>query len=114
MKKSILVFAAICTIVLTFTSMGKNKLTSVKGHINYYGNAPFEEPGFKTDSGEILAMSVAPEATFTLEDVLKLNGYYVQLDGTLEKNDLSTQPIGARQKIVIHAYQDVSMREAKK
>ncbi len=104
MKKIILVFAAICTIVLTFTSMGKNKLTSVTGHINFYGNIPFEEPAFKTEDGSIFAMDVAPEASFSLNDVLEKQGYRLQLDGTIEKATLKDQPLGVKEKFIIHAY----------
>jgi len=107
MKKTILAFAAICAIGLLFTSMGKNKLTSITGHINFYGNVPFEEPAFKSEDGTIFVMGVAPEASFSLKDVLSKQGHRLQLDGTIEKATLEDSPLGINDKFIIHAYKTI-------
>lgn len=88
-------------------SMAVNKTVSLKGHINYYGNAPFEEPAFKTDKGELYTMSVEEGAKFTLNDVLSMQGHYLQLSGIIEEPDIS-QALGAKGKIVISSYKEVS------
>ncbi len=111
MKKRIFALVTIFGFALLFTSMGTNRMASVKGHINYYGNAPFAVPGFKTDKGQVLAMETAPEADFTLKDLLDMQGHYLQLNGKLEKADLGSQPIGAKGKFIIYSYKDISVKE---
>ena len=104
MKKIFFVLATICAITLSCTSMSINRLTTLTGHINYYGNVPFEEPAFETEDGNLFAMAVAPEASFTLEDVLSKQGYRLQLDGMIENATLSDQPLGVKEKIIIYSY----------
>ncbi len=113
MKKSIIVLLALFGMSLTFMSMGTNKMVSVKGHINYYGNAPFAEPAFKTDKGEILAMEVAPEAKITFKEVLDMQGHYLQLNGKVEEAGISDKPMGAHAKFIIYSYKDISVKEKK-
>ncbi|MBQ7158953.1 MAG: hypothetical protein IJS09_05975 [Treponema sp.] len=114
MKKIIGAILTTFAIGALFTSMTKNKLVSVQGHIDYYGNAPFEQPAFKTDRGEVLAISVADEANFSLQELLEKQGYYLRLDGKIEKADLTTQPIGVKEKIIIYSYEDISLKGIKK
>ena len=108
MKKLFFITLSLLLCGALFTGMTRNKLVSVKGYIEYYGNVPFAEPGFKADDNSIYALSVAPEATFTLQDILNMQGHYLQLDGTIEKADLAVKPANAQGTIIIHAYKDIS------
>ncbi len=110
MKKSVIVFLAFMGMSFTFMSMARNKMVSVKGHINYYGNAPFATAAFKTDDGKILAMEVAPDAKITLKEVLDAQGHYLELNGEMEEAGLSDKPTGAQGKIIIYSYKDISVK----
>ena len=110
-RAALLALLAATALYLPAAAMAKNRLVAVSGHINYYGNAPFAVPAFAADDGTLYALAVAPEADFALDDVLALQGRYVQLDGVIEKPTLATAPAGASGVLVVHAYKDISVRK---
>jgi hypothetical protein len=110
MKKSVIALLAFIGISFTFMSMARNKMVSVKGHINYYGNAPFATAAFKTDDGKILAMEVAPDAKIPLKEVLDAQGHYLELTGEMEEAGLTDKPTGAQGKFIIYSYKKISVK----
>ena len=107
MKKSTFAIAVLSIISagLLFTSMASNKLTSVKGQINYYGNAPVETPAFKTDDGKIYLMEIDKASKLTLDEVLAHQGQHLELTGEIEPEESElTFPISQDGTIVISSY----------
>ena len=84
---SILSIIAVFTTCLLFMSMAKNNLDSVKGYINYYGNAPFVTPAFKTDEGKVYLMEVDKSSNLTMDQILSHQGEHLELTGEIEAEE---------------------------
>lgn len=88
-----------------FTSMAANKTVSIKGHINYYGNAPVTTPAFKTDDGKVYLMEIDKSAKVTLDEILSQQGKHLELTGEIElaESEMSF-PISQDGTIIIYKY----------
>lgn len=68
-------------------SFSKNDETSeIEGFIKWYGNSPVGFPGIVCDDGRIFSLKVADGADFVLEDVTKLQGNKIHLEGKIDEN----------------------------
>ena len=101
MKKFVVALFSILTACFLFTSMAKNNLVSVKGHINYYGNAPFAIPAFKTDEGKVYLMEVDKSSKLMIEEILSHQGEHLELTGEIENIDFVQVPVVAADGILI-------------
>ncbi|MBQ9205306.1 MAG: hypothetical protein IJ158_01170 [Treponema sp.] len=91
-----------------FTSMSSNKTVSERGHINYYGNAPVETPAFVTDSGKIYLMEIEAGSKCTIEEILALQGNYLELTGTIEPEESKIAfPISQDGTFIISSYKKI-------
>lgn len=107
MKKSTFALAILSIISagFLFTSMAANKLTSVKGQINYYGNAPVETPAFKTDDGKVYLMEIDKSSRLMLEELLSHQGSHLELTGEIELEESKLAfPISQDGTIIISSY----------
>ena len=60
---------------------------SVTGHINFYGNAPFEYPGIKTADGYLYAVQTEKDSGVSIEKIKETQGKLVELTGHVEKKE---------------------------
>ena len=107
MKKQTLLLSifSILAAGILLTSMSSNKTVSERGHINYYGNAPVETPAFVTDEGKIYLMEIEAGSKITIEEVLALQGNYLELTGLVEPEESKIAfPISQDGTIVISSY----------
>ena len=110
MKKSGFAVSVLSILVacFLFMSMAKNNLVSVKGYINYYGNAPFVTPAFKTDEGKVYLMEVDKSSKLTLDEILSHQGEHLELTGELEDIDfVQAFPISQDGMIIISSFRQV-------
>lgn len=84
MKKSVVAFVMLFLSFNAFACFKK----SVKGYINYYGNAPFEIPGLVADDGKLYAITVDPKAKISMEDITSLQGNHIQFTGKIDKKSI--------------------------
>ena len=112
MKKSLFMLSVLSVFAMgfLFTSGAKNKMVSVKGYINYYGNEPFATPAFKTDDGQIFSMSIEEGAKFALDEILALQGNYLELTGIIEENE-EPSLIPTNGTITIHSYKQAKQKK---
>lgn len=113
MKKAFSSFAAVfalCICGFLFTGMAKNRLTTVTGYINYYGNAPFAQPVLITDEGDRYAMAVAEDAGFTLKYVTALQGKTLKLEGIIKESAQDELLAGEKKTILIYAYSEAEKK----
>lgn len=59
---------------------------TIVGHVKYYGNVPFEFPGFETVDGYIYTIKIEENADFSLKDITAAQGYLLELTGEIDKN----------------------------
>ena len=92
MKSLKKIFIAICaffvcgTVIFAYGGNAEESQTTVTGYIKYYGNVPFEFPGFETVDGAVYTLRVAEDAKFTLKDVVQAQGYLIELTGTVDSS----------------------------
>lgn len=89
MKKSLLkaIFALVFSLCNLFAfSFGGRPPESIVGHVKYYGNVPFEFPGFETVDGYIYTIKIEENADFSLKDITAAQGYLLELTGEIDKN----------------------------
>jgi len=55
------------------------------GYIKWYGNAPFEYPGFVTVDGQIYTIAVEDGSSINVDDISALQGYLIHIDGRIDK-----------------------------
>ena len=77
---------------------------TLTGHINYYGNAPFETAAFATDDGKIYLMEADETTQFNIEEILALQGNHIELKGIIEAEKKEVFPIANEGTIVISEY----------
>ena len=108
MKKTTFISSVLAFIVtgsLAFSFGGRApQIETIKGHINYYGNAPFETPAFVCDDGKIYLMETDETKHLNIEEILALQGYHIELTGTLESEQKELFPIANEGTIVISEY----------
>ena len=87
-KKLLLLIAfSLCLIpIFAFGGKASDSKMSVVGHVKFYGNVPFEFPGFETVDGYIYTIQIEENAKFTLDDIKKENGYLIELTGEVDKS----------------------------
>ena len=112
MKKLLFVISLLSVLVMgfLFTSGAKNKMTSVKGYINYYGNAPFASPAFVSDDGLIYTMILEEGVQFTLDDIVALQGNYLELTGIVDTEAQTILPT-TNGTITIHSYKQAKQKK---
>ena len=59
---------------------------TIVGHVKYYGNVPFEFPGFETVDGFIYNIQTEENAAFSLKDITDAQGYMLELTGEIDKS----------------------------
>ncbi len=86
MKKLFLTLFLIFTSVLLFaySKPVKDKVISVSGLINVYGNEPFTFIGIKTSSGEEYSLSASEEV---LNQLRKSQGKRIEITGSVKQAD---------------------------
>lgn len=88
MKKSLLkaIFALVFPLCSLFAfSFGGRPPESIVGYVKYYGNVPFEFPGFETVDGYIYTIKIEENADFSLKDITAAQGYLLELTGEIDK-----------------------------
>ena len=83
-KKLILISLTIFCLLPLF-AFGGRAPEPIVGTIKYYGNAPFEIPGFETIEGKVYSLDIEENSTFTLQDILVNQGHLLELTGKAEK-----------------------------
>ena len=79
-----------CGAVFSFSK--NDKTLEIEGFIKWYGNSPVGFPGIVCDDGRIFSLKVADGADFVLEDVTKLQGNKIHLEGKIDENQkIATQ-----------------------
>ena len=86
MKKSglFVVFVAVlslCSLSLSFSSPVRN----MKGTVSFFGNSPFEYPGFQAEDGSQYTIEVLDGAEFTLDELTSHSGELIEISGKLKK-----------------------------
>ena len=86
MKKLFLTLFLIFTSVLlsAYSKPVKDKVISVSGLINVYGNEPFTFIGIKTSSGEEYSLSASEEV---LNQLRKSQGKRIEITGSIKQAD---------------------------
>ena len=86
MKKLFLTLFLIFTSVLlsAYSKPVKDKVISVSGLINVYGNEPFTFIGLKTSSGEEYSLSASEEV---LNQLRKAQGKRIEITGSIKQAD---------------------------
>ena len=86
MKKLFLTLFLIFTSVLlsAYSKPVKDKVISVSGLINVYGNEPFTFIGIKTSSGEEYSLSASEEV---LNQLRKSQGKRIEIIGSIKQTD---------------------------
>lgn len=59
---------------------------TIVGHVKYYGNVPFEFPGFETVDGFIYTIQIEENSAFSLKDITDAQGYMLELTGEIDKS----------------------------
>ena len=107
MKKDMRLFATLAAVLslaalsLSFSS----PVQDMKGTIKFFGNVPFEYPGFEAEDGSQYTLEVMEGAEFSLEDMGRHSGELMEISGKLKKKKrggLSSLPGG---HIVVEAYE---------
>ena len=88
LKKIFSVFSVLFLGASLFAYGGKAEetQTSIVGHIKYFGNAPFEFPGFETVDGFVYTIRIAENSTVTLKEIEAEQGYLLELTGEVAKD----------------------------
>ncbi len=87
-KKNLLcVILVLFAAVLSFSFGGHPKEKAV-GTICYYGNVPFEFPGFNTVDGFVYTIQVAEGASFSLDDITKEQGNLLEFTGKIDASNI--------------------------
>ena len=84
----------IFAIIIAFLSLGafafggkaSDSQNSIVGYIKFYGNAPFEFPGFETVDGYVYTLKVKENSSFTLSELEKQTGNMLELTGEIDKS----------------------------
>jgi len=84
-KSLFIAFAFLFVGAFLFAFGGRAPQTIV-GHVKYYGNVPFEFPGFETVDGYIYTIKIEENADFSLKDITAAQGYLLELTGEIDKN----------------------------
>lgn len=96
------------TISPLFMSMSQNPMGSIRGYINYYGNAPVETPAFKSDDGKIYLLEIDPTAQISLDELLLHAGEHLELSGQIETEESKfALPISQNGTIIITSYKRI-------
>ena len=60
-----------------------SEVVELIGTVSYFGNAPFEFPGFVCEDGKKYGIQISEDATCTLDDLKSHNGDRIKVTGTL-------------------------------
>lgn len=86
MKKLLFFLCALLFCAGCFGFSKNDGIAEIQGVIKWYGNAPFEQPGFACQDGRVFSLSVAEKADFTLEELSSLQGTRLRLEGKIAEN----------------------------
>ena len=86
MKKLLFFFCALLFCAGCFGFSKNDGIAEIQGVIKWYGNAPFEQPGFACQDGRVFSLSVAEKADFTLKELSSLQGTRLRLEGRIAEN----------------------------
>ena len=61
---------------------------NVVGYIQMYGNEPFTFVGFVTENGKKYSLDIAPDAKFSMHDIIENQGKKLRLTGYANEKEL--------------------------
>ena len=103
--KLVVIILSILMAEFLFNSMSINRTVSIRGRINYYGNAPVETPAFKTDDGKVYLMEIEKFSNLTLDELLSHQGEFLELTGEIQKEESKLPfPVSQDGTIIISGY----------
>ncbi|MBP5465813.1 MAG: hypothetical protein J6Y13_11660 [Treponema sp.] len=91
---------------LSFSSPVKN----MKGSVRFFGNSPFEYPGFQAEDGSQYTLEVQEGAEFTLDDISSHSGELIELSGKLKKKKGGLASLSGGH-IIVESYEILSPLE---
>ena len=86
MKKLLFFFCALLFCTGCFGFSKNDGIAEIQGVIKWYGNAPFEQPGFACEDGRIFSLCVGEGAGFELTELSSLQGTRLRLEGKIGGN----------------------------
>lgn len=86
MKKLLFFFCALLFCTSCFGFSKNDGIAEIQGVIKWYGNAPFEQPGFACEDGRIFSLCVVEGAGFELKELSALQGTRLRLEGKIAGN----------------------------
>ena len=111
MKKNRLFALFVATLSLSALSLSfSSPVRNMKGTVRFFGNSPFEYPGFQAEDGSQYTIEVQEGAEFTVDDMSSHSGELIEISGKLKKKKGGLSSLSGGH-IIVESYEVVSPLE---
>ena len=97
---------SLCALSLSFSSPVRN----LRGTVRFFGNSPFEYPGFQAEDGSQYTIEAVDGAEFTVEDLSSHAGELIEISGKQKKKKGGLASLSGGH-IIVESYEIVSPLE---